>query len=106
MAYEQILTERRGAVALITLNRPEKLNAWTTVMQDELRRAITIANDDAAVGAIVLTGAGRAYCAGADIGAWQHDLKSGPGPAARGGSPAMAAGTSWVHFLQASKPVI
>jgi len=67
MDYEQIIVERRGRVALITLNRPAKLNAWTRRMMAEYRGAIERANADPAVGAIVMTGAGRAFCAGADI---------------------------------------
>jgi 2-(1,2-epoxy-1,2-dihydrophenyl)acetyl-CoA isomerase len=65
--YEQILFEQRGRVALITLNRPEKMNAWTWEMAGEIEHAIAACNDDRGVGAIVVTGAGRAYCAGADV---------------------------------------
>jgi 2-(1,2-epoxy-1,2-dihydrophenyl)acetyl-CoA isomerase len=67
MDYEQIIVERRGRVSLIALNRPAKLNAWTPRMGAEYRDAIERANADPAVGAIVMTGAGRAFCAGADI---------------------------------------
>src|SRR5215831_15210392 len=69
MAYEEIYFERRGRVGLITLNRPEKLNAWTPRMMAEYRDAIQRSNDDPGIGAIVMTGAGRAFCAGADIDA-------------------------------------
>jgi enoyl-CoA hydratase/carnithine racemase len=55
-------------VLKITLNRPERLNAWTPKMSRELVSAITAANQDPSVGAIVVTGAGRGFCAGADIG--------------------------------------
>ena len=65
---ETILTEQRGDVLLITLNRPEKLNAWSTRMGRELSQTIRDANASAEVGAMVVTGAGRAFCAGADIG--------------------------------------
>ena len=67
MSYEQITVEQRGRVALITLNRPEKLNAWTPKMMAELRQAMQAAAEDQGTGAIVVTGAGRAFCAGADI---------------------------------------
>jgi enoyl-CoA hydratase/carnithine racemase len=67
MEYEQISFDRRGRVGLITLNRPEKLNAWTPRMMSEYRDAIERCNDDPGIGAIVMTGAGRAFCAGADI---------------------------------------
>src|SRR5215831_21288979 len=69
MAYEEIYFERRGRVGLITLNRPEKLNAWTPRMMAEYRDAIQRSNDEPGIGAIVMTGAGRAFCAGADIDA-------------------------------------
>jgi enoyl-CoA hydratase len=65
--YEQIIAETTDAVLTITLNRPEKMNAWTPQMMGELTSAITAANDDPAIGAIVVTGAGRGFCAGADI---------------------------------------
>ncbi|MBT3334547.1 MAG: enoyl-CoA hydratase, partial [Rhodospirillaceae bacterium] len=64
MSYETIIYERRDRVALITLNRPAKLNAWTVQLRDEIVAAIAKANDDAGVGAIVVTGAGRGFCAG------------------------------------------
>jgi len=69
MPYEQITFERKGRVGVITLSRPEKLNAWTPRMMAEYRDAIARGNADPEVGAIVMTGAGRAFCAGADIGA-------------------------------------
>ncbi len=53
---ETILTEQRGDVLLITLNRPEKLNAWSTRMGRELSQAIRDANASAEIGAIVVTG--------------------------------------------------
>jgi 2-(1,2-epoxy-1,2-dihydrophenyl)acetyl-CoA isomerase len=73
--YSDILYELRGAVALITLNRPEKLNAWTPTMEDEFIDAIHSAAADAAVGCVVVTGAGRGFCAGADISGWDRSLK-------------------------------
>ena len=65
--YEQILWERRGDVGLLTLNRPDKLNAWTRHMHAEMFDAIERANDVPAIGAVVVTGAGRGFCAGADV---------------------------------------
>ena len=67
MTYEQILYSVDGFVATITLNRPERMNALTKVLEAELRAAIEKAGRDAAVRAIVLTGAGRAFCAGMDM---------------------------------------
>jgi enoyl-CoA hydratase/carnithine racemase len=65
--YSQILYERRGRVALITLNRPERLNAWTNTMENEFIAAVDQANHDPEIGAILITGNGRGFCAGADI---------------------------------------
>ena len=64
-----ILTETRGPVRLITLNRPEVMNAWHRPMRQELVAALTDANAEAGIGAVVLTGAGeRAFGAGQDLG--------------------------------------
>jgi enoyl-CoA hydratase/carnithine racemase len=65
--YEQILYEVTDPVATITLNRPESLNAWTNQMSVEVRHAVGEAERDRHVVGIVLTGAGRGFCAGADM---------------------------------------
>ncbi len=65
--YEQILYEVNQQVATVTLNRPDRLNAWTRVMETEVTAALRLAIDDESVRAIVLTGAGRGFCAGADM---------------------------------------
>lgn len=65
--YEQILYEVDDPVATITLNRPEALNAWTNRMGAEVRHAVAQAEADPAVVGVVLTGAGRGFCAGADM---------------------------------------
>ncbi|MBH80847.1 MAG: enoyl-CoA hydratase [Gammaproteobacteria bacterium] len=66
--YEQILYDVQDPVAIITMNRPESLNALTPRMQAEIRHALAEAEANPAVVGIVLTGAGRGFCAGADIG--------------------------------------
>ena len=68
MDYEQILYDVDDGVALVTLNRPEKLNAMTALMGAEMGDAMAEADADDAVRAVVITGAGRAFCAGADLG--------------------------------------
>jgi enoyl-CoA hydratase/carnithine racemase len=102
MGFEQILFERRGAVALVTLNRPERLNAWTWRMSGELAEAIGRANADPEIGAIVLTGAGRGFCAGADVrDAFQRDLDARD----RGDRGEALAG-DWVALVRESKPLV
>ena len=64
---EEMQFEVRGHVATITFDRPDRMNTWTPVMESELQRLIAIAADDDDVRAIVLTGAGRGFCAGADM---------------------------------------
>jgi len=65
--YESIRYAVEGAVATITLHRPEKLNAYTAAMGEEVCSAFDAAREDAAVRAVILTGAGRGFCAGVDL---------------------------------------
>jgi len=67
MPNQETLYEVAKRVATITLNRPDKLNAWTAVMEQEVRAAMVEAERDENVRVIVLTGAGRGFCAGADM---------------------------------------
>ncbi|HVI34324.1 enoyl-CoA hydratase-related protein [Phenylobacterium sp.] len=67
MAYETLLYERDGPILTITLNRPDKLNAYTAAMGAELEDAFRRADADDAVRVVIVTGAGRGFCAGADI---------------------------------------
>ena len=67
MSYRQILYDVCERIATITLNRPDKLNAWTGQMGTEVREAMASADADNDVRVIVLTGAGKGFCAGADI---------------------------------------
>lgn len=67
MSYREILYDVTGHVAVVALNRPDKLNAWTAVMEQEVRSAMLAADADKNVRVIILTGAGRGFCAGADM---------------------------------------
>ena len=106
--YTQIAYEVRGDVAVITLNRPDRLNAWTPTMAEEQADAIRRANDDPAVGAIVTTGAGRGFCAGADMQDTFQSRIDGvdPGADTAGGRGGMPAGLDWVAFVRAAKPMV
>ncbi len=109
--YEQILFERRERVGIITLNRPERLNAWTWKMNGEIAAAITACNEDAGVGAIVITGAGRGFCSGADIGTFnraidQRDQAATEEEKRRASDPPAERRARAIDFYQQSKPII
>jgi 2-(1,2-epoxy-1,2-dihydrophenyl)acetyl-CoA isomerase len=80
MAYQQIAVARDGGVLTITLNRPDKLNAMTGVMSDELVDVFASARDDDEVRALVVTGAGRGFCAGQDLTEFEEAYRSGERP--------------------------
>jgi len=67
-SFEQIRLHLSGGVATVTLNRPDRLNSFTAKMHAELRKAIDVIRDDAAIRVMILTGAGRGFCAGQDLG--------------------------------------
>ncbi len=118
MAYEDLLYRVEGGVAVITLNRPDKLNAWRAEMERELRLAMRDAGSDPTVRVIVLTGAGRGFCAGADMNGLQSTVAAGqaragspPPPAARGPAPFDAASRpdyqrQYSYFPAVPKPII
>ena len=96
----ELLLRRDGGVAVVTLNRPSRLNALTPSLMTELVRVISTMAEDAGVGCLVLTGAGRGFCAGGD-------LKDGGGPrptasAARGG-PIEQQSSQLRSFMEASR---
>ena len=68
MNFTDIIYEKADRVATVTLNRPERMNAWRNQLEDELRSAMGDAEADPEIGAIIVTGAGRAFCAGLDMG--------------------------------------
>ncbi len=108
MTYSTIRYTTQAPIALITLNRPEKLNAWMPKMSEEMADAIDHANKDRGIGAIVVTGEGRGFCAGADI---EHTFKSrldgrDPGSDTAGGQGGLPRGLDWISLVRSSKPLI
>ena len=91
MTTDEILYEVSDRVATITLNRPDKLNAWTATMEREVRAAIDAADADANARVIVLTGAGRGFCAGADMSLFS--MVAGQGVDERVRGQALGSGT-------------
>ena len=87
MTYSDILYRVENGVAVITLNRPDRLNAWRAEMERDVRAAMRAATDDDAVRVIVLTGAGRGFCAGADMGLLQTTVDAGQVPGAAAAAP-------------------
>jgi enoyl-CoA hydratase/carnithine racemase len=83
MSYETIILEKRDGMGIITLNRPQRLNAWTPVMGAEMADAFRDVDRDPAVRVAVLTGAGRGFCAGADMDFFAGQVAAGGG--AQGG---------------------
>ena len=108
MDYEQINSSVRDDVAVVALDRPDRLNAWTPRMALELADTIERANRDPAVGAIVLTGTGRGFCAGADMDDTFATRLGGtdPGQGTDRGSGGMPAGLDWVRLLRRAKPLV
>jgi 2-(1,2-epoxy-1,2-dihydrophenyl)acetyl-CoA isomerase len=76
MSETNVLFETRGAVAIVTLNRPQSLNSFTRAMHQDLWAALDRIEADKAIRALVLTGAGRGFCAGADLA--EFDFAEGP----------------------------
>ena len=104
MNFAEILFETRDHVATLTLNRPDKLNAWTRAMDAEVRAALTAAAADPDVRAIVVTGAGRGFCAGADMNLLGSVASGGVLAPSR---PAAADdGRGFGYMLRLGKPLI
>ncbi|HKV04850.1 MAG TPA: enoyl-CoA hydratase [Candidatus Acidoferrales bacterium] len=115
MPSQETLYQVADRVATITLNRPDKLNAWTAIMEQEVRSAIEAAERDDNVRVVILTGAGRGFCAGADMSLLSEAAKRGVSVAAQ--ERAMQAGApregirsdfqkKYSYFPAVGKPVI
>ena len=101
MAYEQISDEVHDDVLVLTLQRPDRLNAWTPTMSRELAEAIDAADADPTIGAVVVTGAGRGFCAGADIEVAFNAQLDGDVSAA-----APASDRDWIDLVRTTKPIV
>lgn len=118
MPTQETIYEVANRVATITLNRPDKLNAWTATMEKEVRASLDEAASDDNVGVIVLTGAGRGFCAGADFSilssvaaqglpGGERDAVSrlgGPFPQSEGVPPDFQ--KKYCYFLGIEKPIL
>jgi enoyl-CoA hydratase/carnithine racemase len=98
MTYEQIACERDGALLIVTLNRPDKLNAYTGQMGAEITDAFERADRDDDIRAIIVTGAGRGFCAGADV---SGGAKSFDTSGSHGAGVFSSAGTRSGRFVEA-----
>lgn len=116
MTFEDILYRVEDGVAVITLNRPDRLNAWRREMDQDVRAAMRAASEDDAVRVIVLTGAGRGFCAGADMNMLQaiqseasgdgRDSTSATAPAAFDETAREDFRKQYSWFPAVSKPII
>jgi enoyl-CoA hydratase/carnithine racemase len=107
MAQDGVTVSIEAGVMLITLDRPEKLNAYTDAMGRALARAVRAASADDAVRAIIITGAGRAFCAGADVSAGADAFDMDGEGADNFGAGARGTHDSFIHALfEATKPTI
>ena len=118
MSYTEILYDVSGRIATITMNRPDRLNAYTGTMGEQMRAAMRVAADDPGVRVIVLTGAGRGFCAGADMNNLNTISAKGRAGGAAGNSAEAAAGkpfdpesspdyqTTHSYFPAVPKPII
>ncbi|MGO9062206.1 MAG: enoyl-CoA hydratase/isomerase family protein [Candidatus Binataceae bacterium] len=103
MDFSQIIYDKSDGVATIIFNRPERLNAFTWTIHREMREAVLDADQDDSIGAIVVTGAGKSFCAGLDV----EDLRtiSQGGKQAKAGMPEERQ-AMFVYLTELKKPVI
>lgn len=104
--FEQILYEVENQVVLITLNRPDKLNAWTVTMMNELVEAFDMADKDDGVRVVIVTGAGRGFCAGADLSPENFGPRQEQRHAAGDTVPRDTAGQLTTKIFNTTKPAI
>jgi enoyl-CoA hydratase/carnithine racemase len=105
VAYETIEYQVEDAIATISLNRPERMNAFTVEMMSEMIEAFDQADADDGVRAVIVTGQGRAFCAGADLGGGSTSFDHGDPPAGRL-APRDGGGLLALRIFRSAKPVI
>ena len=106
MPQHEIKFEIADSIATVTLNRPDKLNAWTEIMEGEVRAAMLAADKDENVRAIILTGEGRGFCAGADMSLLQNVVEQGTGHRVAQDHITGDFAQKYSYFPALSKPVI
>ncbi|MER7542447.1 crotonase/enoyl-CoA hydratase family protein [Spirillospora sp. NPDC127506] len=114
MTYQEIEYEVRDGIATVTLNRPHKMNAYTFTMRNEMLDAFDRIDADDDVRAVVVTGAGRAFCAGADLSRGgdtfdkekSKDMYAGEDDVLEDGTPRDGGGTVALRIARCLKPVI
>lgn len=107
MDFQDILLDVSGGIATITLNRPDKLNAFTGRMMHEIISALDITDADDDVKAVIFTGSGRAYCAGADLSSGGETFaKGGSDVQTKQGVPRDGGGLVSLRIFNSLKPVI
>ncbi len=106
MDYQQIRYEVEESILTITLNRPEKLNAFTHTMLEELLDALDRADGDDAVRAIIFTGSGRGFCAGADLSAGSRSFDADARPDRPSGLNRDGGGRLTLRLYECNKPLI
>ena len=108
--FETLLYAVDDRIATITLNRPERLNAFTTRMMLDMIAAFDLTDADDGVGAVIVTGAGRAFCAGADLSAggatFDRDARRDPARQRVGGVERDGGGQLTLRIFDSLKPVI
>ena len=107
MAQDGLTVSKDAGVMIITLDRPEKLNAYTDAMGRALARAVRSASEDDTIRAIIITGAGRAFCAGADVSAGAESFDMAGEGAGNFGEERRGKHDSFIHALfESKKPII
>jgi enoyl-CoA hydratase/carnithine racemase len=107
MAQDGLTVSNEAGVMIITLDRPGKLNAYTDAMGRALARAVRSASEDDTIRAIIITGAGRAFCAGADVSAGAESFDMAGEGAGNFGEERRGKHDSFIHALfESKKPII